>query len=137
MKRKCLSADKRKARICFACNDPDNGNFIGVSESIEFSFGLYGTIILAGGRCVTKEDNGALQISRLRVPAIYYTTWYGNWCWDSCVVSFRNAVKVLNYLAKKQDWHCEEAPDWIYEAVNTKAAINPLDARWEECYDEA
>lgn len=50
--------------------------------------------------------DGFVRISRRKFPIIGYSTWVGNWCWDSVSVTFEVGADLLNYL-KSLGWHCE------------------------------
>lgn len=120
------------AHIHIACNDPDNGQPTGFAEFIEIDFGNDNIVSIAGGRCVARYDHKTdeLRISRMRVKARGYTMWHGNWCWDSCIVDLKDACKVFNRMQALQYWHCEEGPDWLYNAFNAKIGIVHSDPRF-------
>lgn len=99
-----------------ACNNPDNGTRTGRVESIRF-FGADDVdpmLMLNGGplRCRLWHSAKSRKPRFLRlghIPAIRvvsYTTWVGNWCWDSALVSDADAAKVANYL-RKRGWQNE------------------------------
>lgn len=119
------------SRVCFACNDPDNGQFTGRADSIEIDFNngtvlscrLQGTDIKIG----LNQNLSSIKIGRLRVPIRAYFSWHGNWCWDSATVDAVDAIRLFSYLSKLKHWHCEEAPDFLFDAFNNKRPISLKD----------
>jgi len=109
-------------RICYACNDPRNGDDLGRSEAIEFTLADE-TVRLVGGSVVTKLAEGRLQIGRVYVPVLASSTWHGNWCWDSALVHLAPARDAWNYLAKRRNWHCEEGPELLFDAFNARREL--------------
>lgn len=114
------------------CNDHRSGVFLGYAEAVEVQ-----EVSLVGGRvsvnyemkklarAQTVEGDHTLRIGRIRVPALGYKTWVGNWCWDLVHVRAVHALTILNYLASKSDWHCEEAECSIFEAFNDRRLVTP------------
>jgi hypothetical protein len=114
------------------CNDPDSGSFTG-----RFDFANVHDVNLVGGSITcgsakppkwtvpNVEGGDGLRVGRIVVPVLDYTYGYGNWCWDRWKVRAVHALRVLNYLAAKKDWHCEEAAEEIYTAFNERRKITP------------
>ena len=102
-----------------ACNDYRNGIHTGQVESIQF-FGaddvdpmlmLNGNRLVCGILYSMKGRERYLRLGHLSaVEILSYTTWVGNWCWDSALVSDADAAKVANYL-RKRGWQNEGG--WI------------------------
>lgn len=117
-------------KIMLACNDWRNGNWLGVCESVEIA-----DITLVGGRVTSAhsserlinakayEGDTTLRVGRVSIPCLSYKTWVGNWCWDCASVRAIHALKVMNYLAGKPDWHCEEAEFEIFKAFNDRRVV--------------
>jgi hypothetical protein len=117
--------------IALACNDHRNGVPLGYAEAITIE-----GIRLVGGRVVavnfreqptrraTAHDGlHTLCIGRLKIPALGYKRWYGNWVWDAASVRPLNALSVINYLAAKPDWFCEEGESTLFRAFNRRRVI--------------
>lgn len=126
--------------VMLCCNDYRNGNYLGYVESIEIE-----EITLEGARmrigwddkpprgAKSYEGEATLRIGRLRVPALSYKTWVGNWCWDAAWVRGIHALRILNFLAAKEHWHCTEAPCEVYEAFNDRRIVTV--AEWKRCFN--
>lgn len=117
-------------RIEYACNNPDNGMDTGHSEFIHIiRDATDNPIELVGGRIVTRltGDVGGwhMQFGRLQMKPIGYRYGVGNWCWDFVSVKDEDARRVFNYLAKRQDWHCESAEDFWFDAFNAHRTFSP------------
>jgi hypothetical protein len=124
--------------IELACNDPNNGQFLGFADFAEIA-----GIRMQGGRVTVDYSNEqvrsarrhidghyTLRVGRIIVPHWHHHSWYGNWCWEAFSVTWPYALKVLNYLAKQRDWHCEEGPQGIYDAINSRKRVTPEE--WRE-----
>lgn len=120
-------------RVMLCCNDWRNGNFTGFADSVEIE-----DVRLVGGRVAVRYDHGkrvpgahsiegddTLRFGRIRVPALAYVTWVGNWCWDCASVRSIHALTLLNYLAVKLDWHTEDTAEEIAEAFDKRKVITP------------
>jgi hypothetical protein len=123
--------------IMLACNNPDNGEFTGECDFIEFDSGSGDIEIRMQGRSVTvnferkgHRDGGpatgdcTLRVGRITIPALGYESWVGNWCWDEARVRHVFALKVLNYLIRR-GWHCEEGPSEFFDAINSGRQLTP------------
>lgn len=89
-------------QLLFACNDPENGTFIGKADWFEFddcetlSVTRYGqplTVRVIGGGM-----DARIRIARRVFPCMGYTRWVGNWCWDAVWVDVAVADEIANYL---------------------------------------
>ncbi len=117
------------------CNNPDNGFDQGYAEAVEMF-----DCTLVGGRVRTAwkpdppsgvkpyEGVSTLIVGRLSLPCLQYQPHFGNWCWDAARLRLIHAVKIWNYLAAKQDWHCEEAPEELFALFNAHGRIEPKNA---------
>jgi hypothetical protein len=128
--------------LMFACNDA-HGNPQGWADSVTIDEG----ITLQGGRITIShalmpvrgcnpamEGNQTLRFGQFRIPCFNYQTWAGNWCWDAVSVGWPAALRALNYLAAKRDWHCEEAPAGIFEAFNERHKVTPQE--WKRKWND-
>jgi hypothetical protein len=102
--------------VSFACNHPDNGDFLGRFEACHIGdFELQCTMIGSSVKLrkvpfkdpVPGKPFGALHVGRLEVGYFYWTCWFGNWCWDGFSVADEDAVAIVNYLMKLKYWTCE------------------------------
>ena len=118
-----------------ACNDPDNGNFIGTSEFVEFHFqqGELEALITCQGPDIKTElqsaDPAYLQFGHLKLRVIRFKDWHGNWCWNAYQVDEVSARRAFHYLAKRKHWHCEEGPEELFAAFNTRKMLNAEEFR--------
>ena len=122
--------------LVFACNDYRNGLPLGYTDTVDIEVGD-DDIRLVGGRVTVSYDiNPArdaqpyegvhnLSVGRVKVPCLDYQKWYGNWCCDRASVRAVHALKIINYLAKKKDWHAEDAPDWFSTAFDVSRIVTP------------
>lgn len=121
-------------KLVFACNDYRNGQPLGYTESVDVELGDE-EIRLVGGRvkcdCLNEKLKGAssiegdltLCVGRKRIPCLGYEGWYGNWCCDRATVRAIHARTVVNYLAKRKDWHAEDCPAWFAKAFNVDRVV--------------
>lgn len=122
-------------RIDVACNDPDNGNFIGKFHMLQVTAGdddmeFEGPLYQSDGITFSVKD-GRARFGRIRVPILQSKDWVGNWCWNSVWVRWPDALKVINYLGKQtvQGWHMSCGPELLYDAFNARREITP--AEWK------
>jgi|SRR5689334_3142701 len=121
--------------IC--CNDPSDGQFQGSADFIAIE-----DVRMQGGRVTINysdeqvrsadpliDGHYTLRVGRILVPHWHHHSWYGNWCWEAFSVTWPHALKVLNYLAKQRDWHCE-APHDIFQAIKLHKHVTPQ--QWKE-----
>ncbi len=101
-----------QVEIMLAVNDPDNGNFTGKIEKVEFiirakdwtpaaleldnQFWPPATVVFKPP--FKKHKRTYVKIGRRKYPIDGYGTWVGNWCWNVVVVSPYWAAKIANYL---------------------------------------
>jgi hypothetical protein len=109
--------------IHLACNNYRNGFHQGFVESISIdSDGIDPMLMLVGNRLSCGVAGGLLgseksrecrflRLGHLRnLRILSYTTWVGNWCWDSAQLSPEDTAKVVNYL-KRRNW--ENEGGWV------------------------
>lgn len=124
-------------QVMVACNDPDNGNFVGKfhmlevvagSDSMEFE----GPWDQGEGIVFRLEGDGQkARVGRIVVPILHYREWTGNWCWNTIWVRWDKALEIINYLGRQhaQGWHMSCGPDGIFQAFNERHQITP--AEWK------
>ncbi len=115
-----------RAQIEIACNNPDNGQPVGKSEHITIAFGSDLMQVELSGTPISTwcTKDGFLRVGRRRFKLKGYTYWYGNWCWDMATVSMADALRCFNGLQNMKYWKCDEGPDELYVAFNTRRTVN-------------
>lgn len=94
--------------VMLACNDPDNGRFVGIVDMIEVGdefLELEGHARLTVNpsvRGVVRAD--MVRLGRYRYRYRSYIKWYGNWCWDRIEMEAEEAAKLLNNLRRSGNW---------------------------------
>jgi hypothetical protein len=94
--------------VDFACNDPDNGNFLGECTAVHLPQGameLTNGYIGRGNKI--DFSNGTLSFSRLKLPHRGHKSWVGNWCWDGCWLTLADTLKLLTYIKSLNGWSCD------------------------------
>jgi hypothetical protein len=116
-----------------ACNNPDNGIFVGKFHMMSVRAGaddldFEGPWSQYDGVTFLAMEKFA-RIGRIRVPIHAYKQWYGNWCWDSIAVSWPDMLKIVNYLGnnRKRGWHMTNGPDDLFTAFNERHEITPME----------
>lgn len=107
----------RYITLILGCND-ERGNPTGRAETIDIHTEDGDRIALVGGQVSigleTPKDRSLfpyrVKIGRVDVPAVAYREWVGNWCCDAVTLRKSDAIRVLNYIVNKRDWHVEELP---------------------------
>jgi len=119
--------------VDFACNDPDNGNFVGKFHMMQVRAGdddmeFDGPWSQSEGITFSAKD-GKARIGRIIVPFWSYRQWVGNWCWDSISVSWVEALRIINYVGKNKagGWHMSNGPTELFDAFNERHEITPLE----------
>lgn len=88
--------------VDFACNNPDNGDFLGKCERIELP---HCAMELEGSEHQIIFGERAIKFGRKMFNCRGYKRWVGNWCWDGTWMEPADAVKLLAYL-KELGWRC-------------------------------
>ena len=102
--------------VDFCCNEGRNGVDTGRAEAIEI-----GEMRLVGGSVVLKQIGPRhVRVGRIKLLFGHYKYGVGNWCWDGYWFTKWGVLKLIGYLQKQKDWHCEEAPEAQYEKFNAK-----------------
>jgi hypothetical protein len=108
--------------ISIACNDPDNGNFVGRfdmlhygnDQDLELQHDHWGR-----GVRVRYLGDGKVRISRRVFEYEREKEWWGNWCWNAFWMQPREARRLLRYLRDSGHWHCEAGPCRLYHWFNS------------------
>lgn len=109
--------------ISVACNDPDNGNFVGRfttlhygdDQDMEVECRYYGS---RAGCSIRYLGDGRVRISRRIFRFKREKEWYGNWCWNALWMPRKEARRLLRYLRSKSDWTCVGGPTHLYNWFN-------------------
>jgi len=109
--------------ISVACNNPDNGLFVGRfdhvhygdDQDMEIACRFWGS--RAGMRMRFLED-GRVRLGRRVFEYQRHKEWYGNWCWDAFWMERAEARRFLRYLREDGRWHCEGGPTRLYYWFN-------------------
>jgi hypothetical protein len=108
--------------VSLACNDPDNGIFMGHADHATFHYegvdlSLYHLDWYRGCR-VTYVKEGGIRISRRVFKYRREKEWYGNWCWNAFLFDRLEARRLLRYLRDSGRWHAEEGPSRLFRWFN-------------------
>ena len=120
--------------ISIACNNPDNGHFIGRFHAIhygndqdmEITCRYWGS--RAGAR-VTYLDDKRVRISRRIFRFEREKEWFGNWCWNALWMEHKEARRLIRYLRESGTWHCEAGPCRLYNWFNKQDAFSATGER--------
>ena len=114
--------------LMLCCNDDRNGMNTGHADGIDLCDNGDIMMALRGTPRVCRLVGNVLTIGRIKVTAITYQTWVGNWCWDCARVTLEDAARVLNYL-RTCGWDCEmgyEVLADLYEDAWESIAVEDL-----------
>ena len=120
--------------IDFCCNDPDNGNYVGKFHMMQVRCGdidleFDGPWSQSEG-ITFRVDGGFAFIGRIKVKALAYREWVGNWCWNSISVAWPDALRIINYLGNSNGgWHLSGGDADLFDAFNERKAITPQEWR--------
>lgn len=120
--------------IDVSCNDPDNGNFVGKFTMLQVRCGdidleFEGPWPQSRGMSFS-VNNGKAQIGRIKVPILGYGNWVGNWCWDSISVKWPDALRIIEHLGKRTEWHCAGGVCELCDAFDARRKISPKE--WKD-----
>lgn len=101
----------KRVRIDFACNDPDNGDFIGLVEHAAYHLDGYTEIELESPglsplKFTILDEPHAIRLHRSIFPFVFRKVWYGNWCWDSFTFD-RPVAKRLLWKLRAKGWRAD------------------------------
>lgn len=104
--------------VDFACND-ERGLDTGRAERIEI-----GDLSLVGGYVALKQIGPRhVRVGRLKILFGHYKYGVGNWCWDGYWIRKTDALRLISYLQRQAQWHCEEAPTEQFDKFEKKMAF--------------
>lgn len=121
---------RKLIRIDFACNDPDNGCFVGrvcqiqlAGEVLELEAAQWTGLSFRG--CPTIGfGQRAVTVSGRTWPTVRRTRWYGNWCWDAVWMLHPDALQFLAWLHGRRQWRASVGLEALMDAWRDEA---PLD----------
>jgi hypothetical protein len=121
----------------FACNNPDNGEFVGIFDRMDLDAGSlhiefegdHESIISFG--FPMRGGYGTVKIGDREWPSLAYREWYGNWCWNGASFTWVEALEIINYLGSLGCWRMTEGPSYLFHAFNDRGAITPMEWKSE------
>jgi hypothetical protein len=119
----------------FACNNPDNGNFIGHFDRMDVDAGDLHMEFEGSEETITfdfpaRGGYGSVTINEEHFPSLAYNEWYGNWCWNAASFTWVEALTIINYLGAK-GWSMTEGPCELFDAYKDRHQITPLEWKAE------
>ena len=121
----------------FACNDPDNGNFIGRFDRMDVDAGTLHMELEGGSESIISFDfpirggYGTVKIGDREWTGLYYREWYGNWCWNAAGFTWVEALEIINHLGATGEWRITDGPSALFEAFNERSQITPMEWKAE------
>jgi hypothetical protein len=100
-------------RIDMACNNPDNGNFVGRVCQIQLPNGALELTAKAWnitsftGCPKLDESSSKVVLSGKAWPIVRSKEWFGNWCWNAYWFESREALNFLVWLHGRSLFRCE------------------------------
>ena len=115
----------------FACNDPDNGNFVGRFDRMDLDAGGLHMVFDGPEETICFDfpmhgGYGSVTINEEHFPSLAYREWYGNWCWNAASFTWREALTIVNYLGAN-GWRVTDGPSDLFEAFNERHEITPME----------
>lgn len=111
--------------IDFACNDPDNGNFLGKAPMI--SLGERELIELEANDFERpprfREEDGHIVLAGKRWPVHSSEDWLGNWCWNRHWVAFNDATAFLAWIHRRDLYSLTCGESVIFEAWDRREPL--------------
>ena len=116
----------RRFRVSFACNDPDNGDFIGRAMAAQVeSLGLHpwdAELVHDdwGRGCRLTVD---YKLMKLRIHGVWFPfkarrSWFGNWCWEAFEFERATGKRLLMLMRERGPWHCEAGASTFFRWWN-------------------
>lgn len=117
----------------FACNNPDNGVFVGRFDRMDLDAGDLHMEFEGGAESIIAFDfpirggYGTVKIGDREWTSLAYREWYGNWCWNAALFTWVEALEIVNYLGGSGWWRMTEGPCELFDAYNARHEITPLE----------
>ncbi len=102
-------------RIMLCVNNPDNGVHSGYLRAVDFA-DLLSVWAYDNAMTCRLETDGKLRIGSRKYPIIRYSTWVGNWCWDSVLVDGDVANAIAEHVRKSGKFRPEMGVIEVWEA---------------------
>ena len=94
--------------VSIQCNDYRNGAFLGRCSAVELpQDAIELECRMEGSGVQVSFEGSTMKFWRLTIAIEKHITWYGNWCWDGVLVSFADAVAILNYVKSLKYWSAQ------------------------------
>ena len=121
--------------IHMACNDPDNGDFVGrvcqialPDGALELTARAWNILSFRGCPKLREEDHGIVLAGK-RWPIRMRKPWLGNRCWDGYAMTTDVATAFLCWLHRRALFHCESGWIELSEAWGRQPPL-ALPERW-------
>lgn len=114
--------------ISFCCNDPQTGMATGMVDFVEFGIGRgdfeFGTdlcddhsLIVEGPYLTFQWHQDHFELGRRKYPCSNIKEWFGNWCWDACLVNTKTVRAVAQQLRDNR-WSADEGSEILWNWWN-------------------
>lgn len=121
---------KLRYGIDLACNDPDNGNFLGEVHAVDICSGALecdGRIFARPLKLVVLDD--AIRLSGKRWPVKDSRDWIGNWCWNYYAMLPVTVVAFAMWLKKRNLFSGWEGSCDLVDWMEGKREMSPFELR--------
>jgi hypothetical protein len=120
----------------FACNDPDNGNFVGRFDRMDLDAGdlhmeFEGSETSVEFDFPTRGGYGNVTVGEKQTTSLAYKEWYGNWCWNAASFTWVEALEIINYLGATGEWSMTDGPCSLFDAFDKRHAITQTEWKTE------
>ncbi len=123
-------------RIDMACNNPDNGNFVGCVAQIQLPNGALELTAKAWNitsfhRCPKlDESRSKIVLSGKAWPIVRSIDWFGNWCWNAYWFDSLVALRFLRWLHARNLFMLEGGWSDLCELWQNPSVPITLDEAW-------
>lgn len=129
-------AERELVSIHMACNDPDNGDFVGRvcqialgNDALELTAKAWGILSYRG--CPKLRDEASVFfLAGKRWPFVQRKSWLGNWCWDGYALKPDIATAFMVWLHRRGLFKCEGGWVELCEAWDAPAPLALPDKWW-------
>lgn len=116
-----------RVRVGLLVNDYRSGNHTRQADTIELDDGE--TLQLSGQPIACyRQGRHYLKFGRMVIRLLGYSTWVGNWCWDSALFKIEDAARIINYC-KRAGWTVAEGEIHLYDKYQDGSDITADDIR--------
>lgn len=119
----------RRLRVSFACNNPDNGDFVGRATAANAE-SLYRVGHHPWDAELVHDDWGRGcrltvddKLMKLRIHGVWFPfkarrSWFGNWCWEAFEFERGTGKRLLMLMRERGPWHCEAGASTFFRWWN-------------------